>query len=44
MDTGALLVQELPADFIVVRLCPQADVTELPQADAAAPSMDETIE
>lgn len=36
VDTGTLVVQVLPVNLVVIRLCPQADVTELPQADAAA--------
>ena len=36
MDAGALVAQTRPVDFIVVRPRPQANVAELPQADAAA--------
>ena len=36
MDTGALVVQALPVDFGVVLPYPQADIAELPKADAAA--------
>ena len=36
VDAGTLLVQALPVDLPVIRLRPQADVTELPQPDAAA--------
>ena len=36
MNAGALVMQTLPVDFIVILPRPQADVTELPQADAAA--------
>lgn len=36
VDALALLVQALPVDFRVIRPRPQADVTELPQPDAAA--------
>ena len=36
MDAGALVMQALPVDLRVVRLRPQADIAELPQADAAA--------
>lgn len=35
VDPGALIMQALPVDLIVVRLRPEADVAELPQADAA---------
>lgn len=35
VDAGALVMQALPVDLIVVRLRPEADVAELPQADAA---------
>ena len=35
VDPGALIMQALPVDLIVVRPRPQADVAELPQADAA---------
>lgn len=36
VDAGALVMQALPVDLIVVRPRPEADVAELPQADAAA--------
>lgn len=36
VNAGALVMQNLPVDFIVVRSRPQADVTELSQTDAAA--------
>lgn len=36
MNAGALVMQTLPVDFIVILQRPQADVAELPQADAAA--------
>ena len=36
MNAGALVMQTLPVDLPVIRPRPQADVTELPQADAAA--------
>lgn len=36
VDAFALLVQALPVDLRVIRPRPQADVAELPQADAAA--------
>ena len=36
MDALALLVQALPVDLPVIRPRPQADVAELPQADATA--------
>lgn len=36
VDTLTLLVQALPVDLRVIRPRPQADVTELPQPDAAA--------
>lgn len=39
MDALALLVQALPVDLPVIRPRPQADVTKLPQADAAAHEM-----
>ena len=39
VDAGALLVQALPVDLPVIRPRPQADVTKLPQADAAAHEM-----
>ena len=39
MDTCALIMQARPVDLIVVFPCPQADVAELPQADAAAHKM-----
>lgn len=32
VDAGALVMQALPVDLIVVRLRPEADVAELPQA------------
>lgn len=35
VDPGALIMQALPVDLIVVRPRPEADVAELPQADAA---------
>ena len=35
VDPGALIMQALPVDPIVVRPRPEADVAELPQADAA---------
>ena len=35
MDPSALIMQALPVDLIVVRPRPEADVAELPQADAA---------
>lgn len=39
MDAGALVMQALPVDPVVVRPHPEADVAELPQADAAAHKM-----
>lgn len=36
VDALTLLVQALPVDLPVIRPRPQADVTELPQPDAAA--------
>lgn len=36
VDALTLLVQKLPVDFGMVLLHPQADVAELPQANAAA--------
>lgn len=36
VDPGALLMQALPVDLSVIRPRPEADVAELPQADAAA--------
>ena len=39
VDALALLAQALPVDFIVILPRPQADVAELPQADAAAHEM-----
>ena len=36
MDALTLLVQALPVDFCLILPRPQADVAELPQADAAA--------
>ena len=36
MDAGTLVMQTLPVDLIVILPRPQADVAELPQADAAA--------
>ena len=36
VDALALLAQALPVDLRVIRPRPQADVTELPQPDAAA--------
>ena len=39
MDALALLAQALPVDLPVIRPRPQADVAELPQADAAADEM-----
>ena len=36
VNTGALVIQTLPVDFGVVLPRPQADIAELPQADAAA--------
>lgn len=36
VDALTLLVQALPVDLPVIRPRPQADVAELPQADAAA--------
>ena len=36
MNAGTLVMQTLPVDFIVILPRPQADVAELPQADAAA--------
>lgn len=39
VDALALLAQTLPVDFGVVLPRPQADVTKLPQADAAADKM-----
>lgn len=36
MNAGALVMQTLPVDFIVILPRPQADVAELPQPDAAA--------
>ena len=35
VDAGALVIQALPVDLIVVRPRPEPDVAELPQADAA---------
>ena len=35
MDPGALVMQALPVDLVAVRPRPEADVAELPQADAA---------
>lgn len=39
MNAGALVMQTLPVDLRVIRPRPQADVAELPQADAAAHEM-----
>lgn len=39
MNAGALVMQTLPVDFIVILPRPQADVAELPQPDAAADEM-----
>ena len=36
VDAGALVIQALPVDLIVVHPRPEADVAELPQSDAAA--------
>lgn len=36
VDALALVMQTLPVNFVVIRPRPQADVAELPQADAAA--------
>ena len=36
VDAGALVMQALPVDLVAVRPRPEADVAELPQADAAA--------
>ena len=36
VDALTLVIQALPVDLPVIRLCPQADVAKLPQADAAA--------
>ena len=36
VNTGALVIQMLPVDFIVILPRPQANVAKLPQADAAA--------
>ena len=39
MNAGALVMQTLPVDLRMIRPRPQADVAELPQADAAAHEM-----
>lgn len=39
VNTGALVIQMLPVDFIVILPRPQANVAKLPQADAAAHEM-----
>ena len=36
MDAGALVVQALPVNLLVILSCPQADIAELPQPDTAA--------
>lgn len=39
VNAGALVMQTLPVDLRMIRPRPQADVAELPQADAAAHEM-----
>ncbi len=36
MDIGALVVQTLPVNLLVILTCPHTDIIKLPQSDAAA--------